>query len=133
MHLVNRFRYEIVGAGFKAPHAIRGLIERGHHHDRQVGGRDVTLQASADLEAVHLWHHHVEKDDVAESPLAHRDSVGTAGSRQHIEIFRVEACFQQFSICGVVVDDQDTRSHRDTPRKWSIVSKNLATEMGFDR
>ena len=93
------------------------------------------FQPPAHLEAVHLGHHHVEQNDVDEIPSrTGRVASGPLETLKHLEIFVVEADFEQLAIGGVVVDDEDAGGHRlGAPRKWSIVSKNFATEIGLDR
>ena len=62
-------------------HAVGRLVERGHHHDRNMVGRRVGLEPAADLEAVHVRHHHVEQHDVAFGALADRQRLGAAHAR----------------------------------------------------
>ena len=66
---VDGLRQEVVGAGVEAAHAVGRLVERRHHHDRQMHRRGVGLEASADFESVHARHHDVEQHDVA-APFA---------------------------------------------------------------
>ncbi len=112
--LVDRLGEEIVGAGFQPAHAVRRLVERGDHDDRQVRGRELALQPAADLEAVHARHHDVEQDDVAQPLLADRDRVRAVGRGEDVEIFRGEARLEQLDVGKDVVDDEDARGHRFT-------------------
>ena len=75
-NVVDRFGQEIIGAGFEPAHPIVRLVQGGHHHDGDMLGLAVGLDAAADFDAVHAGHHHVEQHDVglrraARSP-AHR-------------------------------------------------------------
>ena len=58
-----------------------GLIERGDHDHRDVMRRRIGLEPAADLEAVHVRHHHVEQDDVAFGALADRQRLGAVAWR----------------------------------------------------
>ena len=52
-----------------------------------------------------------------------------------LEIFEAQSRLEQFEVGPDVVDDQHARRHPAVPgpRKWSMVSKNLATDIGLDR
>ena len=112
LHFVDRLGDEIVGAGLEAAHAVGWTVERRDHHDGQMRGRNVALEASADLETIHLGHHDVEQNDVAKGLFTDRDRFGAARCRQDVEIFRAEPSFEQLAVGGVVVDDENTRGHR---------------------
>jgi hypothetical protein len=60
---------------------------------------------------------------------------GTLVAVTTFEIFEAQSRLQQFEVGPDVVDGQHARRHAPVPgpRKWSMVSKNLATEIGFDR
>ena len=75
-HVGHRLGEEIVGAGFQAAHAVGRLVERGHHHHRNVMGGGIGLDPAADFETVHVRHHHVEQHDVAFGALADRQRLG---------------------------------------------------------
>ena len=49
--------------------------------------------------------------------------------------YSAEPRLEQFEVGLDIIDDQHASRHAlaPGPRKWSIVSKNLATEIGFDR
>ena len=132
-----RLGEEIVGAGVEAAHAVARLVERGHHDHRNVLGRRIGLEAAADLEAVHVRHHHVEQHEIAFGALAERQRLGAARRAHHVEIFGGEPRLEQAQVGRHVVDHQDTGGHRRSssaaPRNWRIVSMNFATEIGFDR
>ena len=97
--------------------------------------RRIGFQPAADLEAVHVGHHHVEQDDVAFGALADGKRFRAAGRGQHVEILGRQARFQQLDVGGDIVDDQDTRGHEDFPYPMNrrTVSMNLPTEIGLDR
>ena len=113
-HVGDRLGEEIVGAGFQAAHAVGRLVERGHHDDRNMMGRRVRLELAADLEAVHVRHHHVEQHDVAFGALAQRQRLGPASGGGDVEIFRRQPRFQQLHIGRDVVDDKNAGGHRCT-------------------
>src|SRR5277367_1195552 len=92
-------------------------------------------QPSANLETVHVRHSHIEQNDVASALLADGDRIGPVGRRQDLEIFEAQSRLEQFAVGPDVVNDQHASCHSvdPGPRKWSIVSKNLATDIGLDR
>ena len=61
---MDRLRHEVVGAGLERRHAILGVIERGDHHDGQVGGCGIRLDPATDLEPVHARHDRVDQDEI---------------------------------------------------------------------
>ena len=62
--IVDRLGEKFVGAGFQPAHAVGRLVERRHHHHRDMAGLGC-LQPPADLEAVDVRHHDVEQNQVA--------------------------------------------------------------------
>src|SRR5271156_1306972 len=100
-----------------------------------MGGVRRGSQSSANLETVYPGHLHVEKNDVAPALFADGDRVGPVGRRQHLEIFEAQSRLEQFAVGPDIIDDQHASCHSvdPGPRKWSIVSKNLATDIGFER
>src|ERR1700678_4669584 len=100
-----------------------------------MGGARRGSQSSADLETVHIRHLHVEQNDVASALLADGDRIGAIGSRQHLEIFEAQSRLEQFAVGPDIIDDQHTSCHSvdPGPKKGSIVSKNLATDIGLER
>ena len=99
-----------------------------------MGGR-AGFQPAAHLEPVEIGHHHVKQNDVAFGPRTHRQRLGAIACGQHVEILGGQPCFQQLDVGGDVVDDQDTRGHRNFsyPINRRTVSMNLPTEIGLDR
>ncbi len=110
-HFGDRLGQEIVGAGFEAAHAVGRLIERGHHHHRDVVRGRIALEPAAHLEAVHVRHHHVEQHEIAFGALADRERVLAAGGGDDVEIFGREPGLEQLHIGGDVVDDQNAGRH----------------------
>src|SRR6202020_609140 len=92
-------------------------------------------QSSANLETVHARHSHIEKNDVASALFADSDRIGAVGRGQHLEIFEAQSRLEQFAVGPDIIDDQHASCHSvdPGPRKWSIVSKNLATDIGLER
>jgi len=68
--------------------------------------------AGADLEAVHLRHHHVEQHDVDLLGRHAIERLAAGRRRAHIEIFRAQARFEQAHIGRYVIDDQHARCQR---------------------
>ena len=114
----DRLGQEIVGAGFQAAHAVGRAVERGHHHHGNEMRRRIGFQPAANLKAVHVGHHDVEQDDVAFGARADLQRLGAVAGGQHVKIFRRQARFQQLYVGGNIVDDQNTRRHRNaTPTR----------------
>src|SRR5580693_1713600 len=133
--LVDRLGQEIVSAGFETAHAIGWSVERRQENNRQMSGVRRGSKPSANLETVHARHLDVEKNDVASALLADGERIGSVGRRQHLEIFEAQSRLEQFAVGPDVVNDQHASRHSVAPgpRKWSIVSKNLATDIGLER
>ena len=118
LQVVDRLGQEIVGAGLEAADAVGNLVERGDHDDWDVRGRRIAFQPPADLEAVHVGHHHVEQHDIDLAVLAGLDGVGPVGRSQHLEIFGKQPNLEQPHIGRNVVDDEDARGHVARLRTW---------------
>ncbi len=137
--LVDRLGEEVVRAAFEATDAVGGLVERGDHHHREMHGGRVGFQTGADFEAVHAGHHDVQQNDVAASIAAELERFGPVRRGNDVEIFGREARFQELDVRKQVVDDQDACGHVAavsyvlSARKEFTVSRNFATEMGFER
>ncbi len=107
-----------------------------------VWARDLSLPA--DLETVEARHHDVEQNDV--DALARADIQGSLAGRGRydLEVFRLEPGLQQPDIGENVVDNEDPGRHikLSTPTKYlrryaspmkrRTVSRNTATDIGFD-
>ena len=126
---------EVVSAGFETAHPIGRPVERGQEDNRQVSGFRRGSQSSTHLQTVHAGHFHVEKNDVATALFADGDRIGAVGRGQHLEIFDAQSRLEQFEVGPDIIDDQHASRHglAPGPRKWSSVSKNLATDIGLDR
>ena len=132
----DRLGQEIVGAGVKPAHAVGGAVERGDHdHGNEMGGR-IRLQAAADLETVHVRHHHVEQDDVAfgalgRSPAPRRRSMRSA--RRNTRPTAVLPAASHWR--GRRRQQGYARSLKCTPYPINrrTVSMNLPTEIGLER
>ncbi|MHC2196102.1 hypothetical protein ACVJF1_008735 [Bradyrhizobium diazoefficiens] len=130
------FGQEIVGARFQPAVAVGRAVERRHHHDGDVVRRRIGLQTAADLEAVHVGHHHVEQDDVAFGAARDRQRLGAVRGGHHVEIFGGKPGLEEFDVGRNVIDNQDTRGHFELtsyPIKRRTVSMNLPTEIGLDK
>ena len=75
-----------------------------------VGG-GVRLELLADLEAVHVRHHHIEQDDVAFGALGDRQRFRAAIGGGDIEIFRGQPRFEQLNVGRDVIDNEDAGGH----------------------
>ena len=99
--------------------------------------REPALEPAADLEAVHVGHHHVEQHDVAFGALADGQRFLAADRGHDVEILGRQPRLQQLDVGRHVVDDENAGGHRRSPsgtaKKRRMVSMNLPTEIGFDR
>ena len=116
LQVVDRLGQEVVGAGLEPANAVGNLVERGDHDDRDVRGCRIALETPANLEAVHVRHHHVEQHDIDLGVLAGLYRVGAVERGEHLEILSQEPGFEQLHIGGNVVDDENACSHQASPR-----------------
>ena len=104
-HVGDRLGEEIVGAGFQPAYAVGRLVERGDHDHRNMMGQRTGLKLTADFEAVHVRHHHVEQDDIAFGALGDGERLRTVLRGHDVEILGRQPRFQQLHVGGYVVDD----------------------------
>ena len=100
-------------------------------------GDGVGLQLPADLEPVHIGHHHVEQDKIALGALADVQRLPAVHRRDHVEILGGQPRLQKLDVGGDIVNHENAGGHLPCtyglPRKWRTVSMNLPTEMGLER
>ena len=115
LNVIDRLGQKIVGAGFKTPYAVGGLVERRDHHDRDMGRYNVALEDLATGEPVHFGHHHIKQDDIDILAAADFDGLRARRRRHHVEILSEQARFEQFHIGGNVINDEHSCSHGARP------------------
>ena len=118
-------------------HAVGRLVERRDHDHRNVMGGRIVLEPAADLEAVHVGHHHVEQHDVAFRALADRQRLAAAMAVMTSKYSADSRASSSLTLAGTSSTTR-TRAVIDAffhalPRKWRMVSMNLPTEIGLDR
>ncbi len=114
-HIRHRLGKKIIRARFQTLDAIGRMIERRHHHHRQEVRFHVALETAANLEPVHIRHHHIEQHDVAFAALANLDGFRAAARGDDIKVFRRKPGFQQLHIGRNVVNNENARGHNPTP------------------
>jgi hypothetical protein len=75
----------------------------------------IGLQPLADLEAVHLGHHHVEKDNVDGAAVANLKRPPAVVGGRNLEILGSESRLEQAHVGRDIVDDQHARCHERQP------------------
>ena len=71
----------------------------------------VGLESPADLEAIHVGHHHVEQHDIAFRALADRQSLRPAGGGHDVKILGRQARLEQLHIGRNVINDKNAGGH----------------------
>ncbi len=135
--IVHRFGEKIVGARLQPGDAIGGLVQRRHHHHRNMGDPGIGLDAAADLEAVHAGHHHVQQHNVGNALRHAGQAFQPVEGGDDIEIFRRQLRFQKLDVGHDVIDDEDACGHEigaptRYPMKRRTVSRKLVTEIGLE-
>src|SRR4029079_12501645 len=87
-------------------------------------------QLTADLEAVHAGHHHVEEDDVAKAAAAHVERLGAAISGDDLEILGRQPRLEQLDVGNDVVDDKDARGHSKAPSRVADIGLHSLDALG---
>ncbi len=94
-----------------AAHPVFRLVQRRHHHDRNMLGRRIAFQPPADFDPVDSRHHHVEEDDIGLRPLHRFQCVDAIHGRHDIEILSSQFRLEQADVGQYVVDDENARGH----------------------
>ena len=110
-HVVDGLGQEVVGARFQAGDPIGAAVQRGHQHHGHVAGQRIVLQPTADVEAVHAGHHHVEQHDIGQFGGRHRQRRRAVVGRQHLVVLRRQLGLEQAHVRFDVIDDEDARGH----------------------
>jgi hypothetical protein len=95
------------GADAQAGHLLRHVAERRQEDDDRLAGLRARLERTADLEAVHLRHHHVEQDQIG--VRLGRDVEGrlAAARRQDAVTAGLQRPDQHLQVDGAIVHHQD--------------------------
>src|SRR5262249_39450668 len=72
----------------------------------------VGLQPTADLETIHPWHHHVEKNDVWQLAIGDLQGGTPAICREYIKIFARKLGLKQLYVGLDVIDNQHSSRHQ---------------------
>jgi hypothetical protein len=95
----------------KRRHAVLGLVERRHHHDRQVGRRRVGLDPAADLEPVHARHDRVDQHEIGMALGDHPQRLRAVMSDDHVHVLGRELRLEQRDAARRIIDQEDARAH----------------------
>ena len=107
--LVHGLGEVLVSSGVEPGHDVLGVRLGGDHDDGHEGQREVGLELTADLDAIHLGHHDVEQDQVRELLAGHGQRLLPVGGRDDVVALSREPGLQDVHVHGVVVDHQDER------------------------
>ncbi len=77
-------------------------------------GERIGFELATDLEAIELWHHHIEQNDIALGALTERQRLDTIVRGRNVKIFGRQPRFEQLHVGWHVVDDENTGCHRGT-------------------
>ncbi len=105
--LVDRLAEEIVGPGLEGPHLVLERIERRDHDDRKKPRLVAVPQQAAQLEAAHLRHHHIEKNEIGRFRLDALSRLFPIESLRHPVSVRPQDRLHQPYVPLIVVDDHD--------------------------
>ncbi len=115
--IVDRLGEEFVGARLQPRDAVGAAVQGGDQHHWDVAGGGVVLQPTADLEAVHAGHHHVQQDDVRLFRRRDGQAGDPVGGGQHLIVVRRELGLEQSDVRVDIVDNQDPRGHLNSPKE----------------
>ena len=124
-NIVNRLGQEIISACLKARHPVCRLIQRRHHDHRHMLRFRLRLEPTANLEAVHLRHHHIKQDDIRLLRHSSFERFQAIGGRGHVEVLSRQLGFQKFDIRRNVIDHENSRRHETLSRLAPLAQKPL--------
>src|SRR5882672_11859783 len=113
LKLSDRFTDKIVGPALGRLFDITRLVEGSNHEDLDIPGCGVGLQATANLEAAHPRHHHVQQNQVRIVLLDLLQGVDAVDRGNQLYRQRFEKRLQQLNILRVVVHDKDGGLRRE--------------------
>ncbi len=117
--IVDGFGQKIVGTRLETGDAVAGLVQSSDHHDGNMGGLGIGLDAAADFETVHAGHHYVQQHDIGDG-LFHPGQAFQAVKRSDdFEIFRRQLRFQKLYVGQDIVDDKNPGRHGVLPTRRS--------------
>ena len=103
-----RFGDVVIGSQFQAHHPVGFVALRRQHDHRHPAG---LADTPAHLQAVHPWHHHVEKNRIEQARFQGRQSPGTVRRVCQVHAVRPQVTCQQLEESLIVVDAQDAEGH----------------------
>ena len=110
-HIVDGLGEKIIGSRLEPAHPVLRLVECRDHHDGNVLGGRILLDAAAHFDAVDARHHHVEQHDVGAGAVHRLQGISTIHRGDDLEIFGRQLCFEQADVGEDVVDDEDAGGH----------------------
>ena len=108
------FRQVIVAAAFQPRDDIGAIRLGGDQDHRDERQRGVGLQPLDGFDAVHLWHHDVEQDEIGQQLPGFFQRLDTVPGGHDLIALAFEAHLQDVDIVRHIVDDKDQRrlAHR---------------------
>jgi hypothetical protein len=130
-HIRHRLGEKIVGARFQPSHPVGGLVERRHHHHRDMMRARARFEPAADSRSVR-FRHHVEQHDLAFGALADRERLVPLMAVSTSK-YSADRRASGASRGGNVVNDKDTGGHQNSPLRVKKMADGLDELADRDR
>ncbi len=104
----------VVRAGFQPAHAVVLCFARGEQDDGNVCGFLGAAQAAADLDAAGALDHPVEHDQIGHLFAGQQQRLVAIGGGDDIVAFGLEAEFEQFGECRIILDEEQAGGSHPT-------------------
>jgi hypothetical protein len=108
---MHRLGQVIIRAGLKAGDLIPYRRLRREHQDGDGGGARVGPQAPADLQTIHIRHHHVQDDQVRLLGLRFGQGLGAAGRREDPIAFALQQEADQLYRLQIIIHHHNRLGH----------------------
>src|SRR5678815_940462 len=104
---LNRLRDVVHGAQVQAGDLIRDFAKSRQKDNDDVAGSHAGLDPSANFKAVHIGHHHIEKNEIRMSTLCDVERRPSVCRDEDAMTTAVKNAGQYLDVYGAVVDNQD--------------------------
>jgi hypothetical protein len=94
-------------AGAQGLDLVVDALERADEDDRNVAQARVLLELSADVQAGHLWHGDIQKDEIRRVRGGRLDGQSAAGDGSGLQAPAFQNCAQESQVLRRIVHDQD--------------------------
>ena len=105
--MLERLGKVVVAAGLQSAHYILGFGFRGNEDHRNEAVHGVLLEALHHLDAVHLWHHDIEQDQVWLKLSGARERILAVNGRHDLVTLGFETDAQNIEVGRNVVDGKN--------------------------